>query len=241
MRTRTISALAATVTAAGLLATLPAAHAGPVGSGTTTTRSTGTTSVAALSTLRQQTVDRANALLRADLRYRDANGTIRLSTQPTANRNVLAWSGSNTNRNELNDFSAGYASGLDWCGYFVARTWTGQNTPDPAAFPRIPTSYMRSQAWRTDAPTAYLRFSQTRLPAPGDVLVWQNGTGSAGADNGSATGHVGVVTAVNATTRVVTSVEGNVAGDEIRRYTYAWDANGPTKDGKHFMGHTSRD
>jgi hypothetical protein len=240
MRTRTISTLAAAVTAAGLLASVPTAQAVPVGPDPTSTSSTGTTSTAALSTLRQQTVDRANTLLKADLRYRDENGTTRLSTQPSANRNVLAWGGSNTNRNELNDFSTGYASGLDWCGHFVARTWTGQNTPDPAAFPRIPTYYMRSQAWRTDAPTAYVRFSEARLPAPGDVLVWQNGTGAAGVDNGSATGHVGVVTAVNATTKVVTSVEGNVAGDEIRRYTYAWDANGPTKDGKHFMGHASR-
>ena len=49
------------------------------------------------------------------------------------------------------------------------------------------------------------------------------------------------VTAVDATTKVVTSVEGNVAGDEIRRHTYAWDTDGPSKDGKHFMGHTSRD
>ena len=243
MRTRSISTFAAALTAAGMLAATPTAQAATTRTGTATAAASAgsTTSTAALSTLRQQTVDRANALLRADLRYQDANGTIRVSTQPSANRNVLSHNGSNTNRNELNDYSAGYASGLDWCGYFVARTWTGQNTPDPAAFPRIPTFYMRSQAWRTDSPTPFLRFARTRLPHPGDVLVWQNGTGAPGADNGSATGHVGVVTAVDTTTRVVTSVEGNVAGDEIRRYTYAWDADGPTKDGKHFMGHASRE
>lgn len=238
MKARTIAALAVAATSAGLVAAVPTAQAREAD---TATASTSQASVAALSTLRQDTVNRANTLLAADLSYKDASGTIRLSRQPSADRNVLEIDGSNTNRNELNDYSAGYASGLDWCGYFVARTWTGTNTPDPAAYPRIPTYYMRSQAWRTEAQTPYHRFSQTRLPQPGDVLVWQNGAGSPGVDNGSATGHVGVVTAVNTTTKVVTSVEGNVAGDEIRRFTYAWDADGPTKDDKHFMGHTSRE
>lgn len=239
MRTRTTTLLATAAATAGLAcASVPAAHAvGTVEDGTTTTASATTTSATtALSTLRQDTVDRANRLVSADLSFKDAGGTVRTSTQPGPNRNVLELDGSNTNSNVLNDFN-----GLDWCGYLVARTWTGTNTPDPALYPRIPTSYMRSQAWRTDAETPYYRFSQSRLPKPGDVLVWQNGSGTVGADNGNPYGHVGVVTAVDATTKVVTSVEGNVEGDEIRRITYAWDANGPTKDGKHFMGHTSRE
>lgn len=236
MRTRSVTTLATLVTAAGLVAAaVPAAQAGPARTDATSA-SAGATATTALTTLRQQTVDRANTLLAADLRYEDAAGTVRVSTQPGANRNLLSWEGSNTNSNVLNDFN-----GLDWCGYFVARTWTGENTPSPSAFPRIPTYYMRSQAWRTEAKTPYFRFAQSRLPKPGDVLVWQNGAGAPGADNGTSTGHVGVVTAVDATTHAVTSVEGNVNGDEIRRYTYAWDADGPTKDGKHFMGHTARE
>lgn len=236
MRSRTITSFATLATAAGLVAAVvPAAQAEPDRTASTTTTA-GAAATTALSTLRQQTVDRANNLLTADLRYEDAAGTVRLSTQPGANRNLLTWNGSNTNSNVLNDFN-----GLDWCGYLVARTWTGENTPSTSAFPRIPTYYMRSQAWRTEAKTPWFRFAQSRLPEPGDVLVWQNGAGAPGADNGTSTGHVGVVTGVNATTKVVTSVEGNVNGDEIRRYTYAWDADGPTKDGKHFMGHTARE
>lgn len=239
MRTRTITTLATLATAAGLFASAtPAAqatHAAPTRTDGSQSAQRATTATA-LSTLRQETVDRANNLLAADVKYKDAAGTVRLSTQPTGIRNVLSWGGSNTNSNVFNDYN-----GQDWCGYFVARTWTGQNTPAPASFPRIPTLYMRSQAWRTDAKTPYFRFSQTRLPKPGDVLVWQNGAGTAGVDNGVATGHVGVVTAVNATTKVVTTVEGNVAGDEINRRTYAWDANGPTLPDKHFMGHTARE
>ncbi|MDT0212771.1 CHAP domain-containing protein [Rothia sp. ARF10] len=235
MKARTIAALAAAATTAGLVAAVPTAQARQnVADGTAS--STGQDAASALSTLRQDTVDRADRLVSTDLSFKDAGGTVRTSTQPSADRNVLERDGSNTNSNVLNDYN-----GLDWCGYLVARTWTGTNTPDPAVYPRIPTHYMRSQAWRTDAKTPYYRFSQSRLPKPGDVLVWQNGSGTAGADNGNPYGHVGVVTAVNATTKVVTSVEGNVAGDEIRRITYAWDANGPTKDGKHFMGHTSRE
>lgn len=234
MKARTIAALAAAATSAGLLIAAPTARAQHVAADPAPGMVQAT--AVALSALRQDTVDRANNLLAADLKFEDAAGTVRLSTQPSANRNVLSFDGSNTNSNVFNGFN-----GLDWCGYFVARTWTGQNTPDPAAYPRIPTYYMRSQAWRTDSPTPYHRFSPTRLPQPGDVLVWQNGTGSPGTDNGDPYGHVGVVTAVNVTTKVVTSVEGNVAGDEMRRFTYAWDSNGPTKDGKHFMGHTSRE
>lgn len=240
MRARTIATLAATATAAGIVAAVPTAQARPA-AGEATSVSSAESATTALSTLRQDTVNRANNLIKVDLRYKDANGTIRLSTQPSVNRNVLEYNGSNTNRNELNAYSAGYSSGLDWCGYFIARTWTGKNAPNGADYPRLPTYYMRSQAWRTDAKTPYYRFAQSRLPRPGDVLVWQNGTGSAGADNGNPYGHVGVVTAVNTTTKVVTSVEGNVEGDEIRRYTYAWDSDGPTKSGKHFMGHTSRE
>lgn len=235
MRTRTITTLV-TLAAVGGLATAAAPSAQAVPAPTDEVRSS-----AALSTLRQQTVDRANALLTARVKYQDASGTIRTSTRPSADRNVLEWQGSNTNRNEFNDYSDGYAEGLDWCGYFVARVWTGQNTPDLSANPRVPTLYLRSQAWRTAAKTTYHRFSASRLPEPGDALIWQNGAGAAGADNGGATGHIGVVTAVNASTRTVTTVEGNVEGDEINRRTYAWDADGPTLPGKHFMGHTARE
>ncbi|WP_353951647.1 CHAP domain-containing protein [Knoellia sp. S7-12] len=243
MKLRNIGALAsvAAIAAVSATSTTPVATAATAAHATTTVGSGPQGTAAALSTLRQESVDRANALLTTGVKYKDAAGTIRTSTRPSATRNVLEWSGSNTNRNEFNDYSDGYASGLDWCGYFVARVWTGENTPAPASFPRIPALYLRSQAWRTDAKTPYFRFAQTRLPQPGDVLVWQNGAGAAGVDNGVATGHVGVVTAVNATTKVVTSVEGNVAGDEINRRTYAWDADGPTLPDKHFMGHTARE
>lgn len=242
MRTRTITTLATLAAAAGLItAAIPSAQAEPTRiDGTTTsaltTPATTSASATALSTLRQQTIDRANNLLAAAVKYEDAAGTTRLSTQPSSTRNVLSFNGSNTNSNVFNDYN-----GQDWCGYFVARTWTGENTPAPASFPRIPALYLRSQAWRTDANTPYHRFSQTRLPQPGDALVWQNGDGAVGVDNGVATGHVGVVTAVDTTTKVVTSVEGNVAGDEINRRTYTWDADGPTLPDKHFMGHTSRE
>lgn len=239
MRTRTFTTLATAVTAAGLAITAIPAQALSVRADTAP--STSTSSSSALSALRQETVDRANALLSAGVKYQDADGTIRTSTHPSATRNVLEWNGSNTNRNEFNDYSDGYASGLDWCGYFVARVWTGENTPNLTANPRVPTLYLRSQAWRTDAKTTYYRFSPTRLPVPGDALIWQTGSGTAGVDNGSATGHVGVVTAVNATTKVITTVEGNVEGDEINRRTYTWDADGPTLPDKHFMGHTARE
>lgn len=236
MKVRTSGVLAsiAAVAALSASATTSATAATPAESGPQT-------AVAALSTLRQESVDRANTLLSSGVKYKDAAGTIRTSTRPSTNRNVLEWSASNTNRNEFNDYSDGYASGLDWCGYFIARVWTGENTPDLTKAPRVPTLYLRSQAWRTDAKTPYFRFSATRLPIPGDVLVWQNGAGAAGVDNGVATGHVGVVTAVNAATEQVTTVEGNVEGDEIRRRTYAWDADGPTLPDKHFMGHTARE
>lgn len=239
MRTRTFTTLATLVTVAGLATTAVPAQAETVraDNGPSTTAA----STTALSPLRQETVDRANALLVAGVKYKDAAGTIRTSTRPSATRNVLEFEGSNTNRNEFNDYSDGYASGLDWCGYFVARVWTGENTPDLTKFTRVPTLYLRSQAWRTDAKSTYHGFSATRLPVPGDALIWQTGAGTAGVDNGSATGHIGVVTAVNPTTKVVTTVEGNVEGDEINRRTYAWDADGPTLPDKHFMGHTSRE
>lgn len=236
MKLRNIGAVASVAAIAAL-----SASATPTATATTTAESGPQGAAAALSTLRQESVDRANALLTAGVKYKDSAGTIRTSTQPSATRNVLEWNDSNSNRNEFNDYSAGYASGLDWCGFFVARVWTGENTPDLAQYPRVPALYLRSQAWRTDAKTPYHRFSATRLPIPGDVLVWQNGAGAAGVDNGVATGHVGVVTAVDATTKQVTTVEGNVAGDEIKRRTYAWDADGPTLPDKHFMGHTARE
>lgn len=191
---------------------------------------------AQLSPLRQETVDRANRLLAGEHDYRASAGGVLRSSRPNGARNYFEAGGSNANRNEFNGFN-----GQDWCGFFLATVWTGQRVPARGAYPRLPRYYERSQAWRTDAGGRYRAFRAGRLPQPGDVLVWQNGAGTAGVPTSTATGHVGVVVAVNPSTKRVTTVEGNVNGDEIARRSYAWDADGPSLPGKHFLGHVLRE
>ncbi|MBM6400951.1 CHAP domain-containing protein [Phycicoccus sonneratiae] len=192
-------------------------------------------STTGLSGLRQATVDRADAALNNPRSFKLAgSNTLHSSTVKKAqNRNVLELSGSNDNRVVYNDYN-----GNSWCGSFIAAMWTGHTMPDPAAFPRIPTSYESSQAWRTDPRVAdrwhpYTGARQA-LPAPGDVLVWSD-------DGSSRAGHVGLVVKVTASTRTILTVEGNVDGDEIARKSYTWGTGGPQRAGKTFRGYTSRE
>lgn len=186
-----------------------------------------------ISQLRQDTVDRAKAALANPRKFKtSASSAIYNSTvMPAEGRNVLERSGSNANRVVFNDYN-----GLEWCGYFAAAMWTGQNTPSASDFPRIPDAYPSSQAWRTGVGSAFHPFNGPggAKPKPGDVLVWQNVDTSTG-------GHVGVVISYNYDTDKVTTIEGNVNGDEVARKVYAWDSNGPTNPDKNFKGFTSRD
>lgn len=188
-----------------------------------------------LSALRQATVERADAALNSPRAFKVAGSeTVHQSVvKPAQNRNVLELAGSNDNRTVFNHYN-----GNSWCGSFVAAMWTGKTMPDPAAYPRIPTSYESSQAWRTDPRVAgrfhaYSGATQT-LPKPGDVLVWSD-------DGSSWAGHVGLVVKVTASTRTVLTVEGNVDGDEIARKSYTWHTGGPLRAGKTFRGYTSRE
>jgi hypothetical protein len=188
-----------------------------------------------LSGLRQATVDRADAALNTPRAFKVAGSeTVHQSTvRPAQNRNVLERAGSNANRNVYNRYN-----GNSWCGSFIAAMWTGRTMPDPASFPRIPTSYESSQAWRTD-PRVADRFHAYRgpgqtLPKPGDVLVWSD-------DGSTWAGHVGLVVKVTASTRTILTVEGNVDGDEIARKSYTWGTGGPLRPGKTFRGYTSRE
>ena len=147
------------------------------------------------------------------------------------NRNVLERNGSNANRVVFNDYN-----GQEWCGYFAAAMWTGQNTPSTSTFPRIPNSYPSSQAWRTETGSNFHPFNGPGgvKPKPGDVLVWQNLDTSTG-------GHVGIVIMFNYDTNNVVTIEGNVNGDEVARNVYAWDSNGPSISSKTFKGFTDRE
>lgn len=205
-----------------------------------TTAAAAAESSAALSTLRQDTVDRARAALTNPRQYRlSPTGPTKWSV-PQPGYNYLGENGSETNYNQYNDFTSD-----PWCGYFAAAMWTGVMTPNPANFPRIPTHYASSQAWRKETGTSYHPFRRAVLPRPGDVLVWQNGSGTAGVDNGNAHGHVGVVVSVNNETDRVVVIEGNAIAvgihSMIARKEYAWDADGPTIADKHFMGHVDRE
>ena len=114
--------------------------------------------------------------------------------------------------------------------------WSGENTPNLADYPRIPSGYPSSQAWRTGVGDRFHAFNGAGgvKPRPGDVLVWQNIDTSTG-------GHVGVVISFNYDTNQVVTIEGNVNGDEVARKVYAWDSNGPSISGKNFRGFTDRD
>jgi hypothetical protein len=191
-----------------------------------------------LDALRQASVDRARAALNNPRNFRlVAGGTIYASV-PASGYNYLGKNGSNANRNEFNDYN-----GLAWCGYFAAAVWTGHNTPVASNFPRIPTDYPSSQAWRTETGSAYHKFAPLSLPTPADVVVWQDGSGTAGVSNGNSSGHVGVVVAVSYANMTITTIEGNAGpySDSIVRHTYAWDSDGPTISGKHFMGYVDRE
>jgi hypothetical protein len=189
-----------------------------------------------LSKLRQDTVDRARAALNNPRKFKTSStsATYLSTVLKDQGRNVLERNGSNANRVVFNDFN-----GLEWCGYFAAAMWTGTNTPDPDNYPKIPDSYPSSQAWRASGEAGVgNRFHAFRaggaLPKPADVLVWTNNDASTG-------GHVGVVVSVNYDTKKVTTIEGNVNGDEVARKVYAWDSNGPTLSGKVFRGFASRE
>lgn len=188
-----------------------------------------------LSQLRQDTVDRARAALNNPRSYRLAvDGTIYKST-PSGSYNYLGRDGSNKN---INQYTGNRSE--EWCGDFAAAMWTGVNKPNASDYPRIPTSYPSSQAWATDVGDRFRAFSasRTRMPSPGDVLVWTN-------DDASTGGHVGVVVSVDYSGDTVTTIEGNAAAggnhDSIARFTYAWDSNGPTKSGKWFRGFAERE
>lgn len=229
--------LVATVAAAATTtAAVPATATMTTGSGAAATIASGAQSSTAKSSLRDDTVRRARALLRNQHRFQTRKGGTRFLSTVSTGRNRLERNGSNANRNEFNGFN-----GWDWCGYFVATAWTGKRVPAASSYPRLPRYYMRSQAWRTDSGDRYRRYRADRMPRRGDVLIWQNGPGRPGQVTGEAYGHVGVVVRVNRDTGRVRTIEGNVAGDEIRRYSYTWDdADGPSKSGKHFLGHASR-
>ncbi|NHA67986.1 CHAP domain-containing protein [Phycicoccus flavus] len=190
-----------------------------------------------LSQLRQDTVKRASAALNNPRAFKLAGSdTIHKSTvYPARNKNVLELDGSNANRVVFNHYN-----GNSWCGSFIAAMWTGKTMPDASAYPRLPRSYESSQAWRTDAKVSTLWHPFTgagqRLPRPGDVLVWSD-------DGSSWAGHVGLVVQIDTSSspRTVTTVEGNVSGDEIRKLTYAWGSEGPKRTGKTFRGYTARD
>lgn len=180
-------------------------------------------------TLREQVVDRAIFQLENPRPFKVAGSstTYQSTVDLDGRRNILERNGSNDDRNIYND-----DNGLDWCGYFAALVWTGDYVPRAADHPRIPASYPRSQAWADEMGSRFTRFtsSSTQRPQAGDVLVWKN-------NSNASFGHVAVVQSYS-NDRVVT-IEGNVGGDEIQRRAYAWDADGPTIEGKTFRGFTS--
>ncbi|GAB3065963.1 hypothetical protein GCM10027080_02070 [Pedococcus soli] len=184
-----------------------------------------------LSALRQATVDRADAALSKRWEFH-LNGTAYLSTVESATRNVLEnsqWNDANQNHVVFNGYD-----GNPWCGDFAAYTWTAHMMPSTSTYPRLPDNYEYSQNWRNVSGFRSFPGNKT-TPTPGDVLVWKD-------DDGSVHGHVGVVVSTNYSTKSVTTVEGNVAGDEVRRFTYSWSStNGYVKAGKTFLGAAPRE
>jgi surface antigen len=184
-----------------------------------------------LSALRQATVDRAKGALTTRWEYH-LNGTAYLSTLDSATRNVLEnshWTDANQNHVEFNDYN-----GNPWCGDFAAYTWTNHMRPNEANFPRLPTNYEYSLNWRNVS--GYRAFPGNKTtPTAGDVLVWRD-------NDDSSHGHVGVVVSVNYDTKAVTTVEGNVSGDEVRKISYSWSStDGYVKSGKTFLGVAPRE
>jgi hypothetical protein len=174
---------------------------------------------------RQAIVARATAALTTSRKYQTVQGgTIYNSIPgvPNANINYLGRNGSNSNRNEYNNYN-----GEPWCGYFARAMWNGSK--------ETPLHYPSSQAWMNEA-NHFHGYSASDLPKPGDVLVWTN-IGDPGH------GHVGVVVGVSGTT--VTTIEGNNGypvgdPDSIFRNTYSWTGYGPALSGKTFRGFASR-
>lgn len=184
-----------------------------------------------LSALRQATVDRATGALSKRWEFH-LNGTSYLSTLDSGSRNVLEnslWTDANQNHVVFNDYN-----GNPWCGDFAAYTWTAHMMPSTSTYPRLPSNYEYSQNWTHVS--GYRAFPGNKsTPTAGDVLVWHD-------DDGSVHGHVGVVVSVNYDTKAVTTVEGNVAGDEVKRITYSWSSTtGYVKSGKTFLGVAPRE
>lgn len=187
------------------------------------------------SSVRGDTVKRARTLLASRVRFQSTKGGVIRRSTPAGARNYLEYRGSNANRNEFNGYN-----GDAWCGWFAARVWTGVNRPSPSKYTKLPRYYQSSQAWRTDSDGRYRTFRRDRMPGLGDVVIWQDGPGRPGQVTRATTGHVGIVVAVNASRKAISTIEGNVNRDEINLRSYAWDADGPTMSGKHFLGHASR-
>lgn len=168
---------------------------------------------------RQQIVNRTISALTTPKKFRLTRGGTIYTSVPSSGYNYLGRSGSNANLNEYNGYNV-----LPWCGYFAAAMWNHQ---------AVPRNYPSSQAWRTGLGDRFHSYSPSRLPQPGDILVWTN--------NGDSThGHVGVVVAVSG--RTVTTVEGNINPyqDSVARKTYQWTGSGPAVSGKTFRGFASR-
>lgn len=168
---------------------------------------------------RQQIVDRAVSALTTPKKFRLTRGGTIHTSAPASGFNHLGRGGSNANLNEYNGYN-----GLPWCGYFAAAMWNHQG---------VPRNYPSSQVWRTGLGNRFHAYSSSRLPQPGDVLVWTN-------NGDSAHGHVGVVVAVSGGT--VTTVEGNINPyqDSLARRSYQWTGSGPAVSGKTFRGIASR-
>ncbi len=223
----TVKKRVATVAAAAALCTAPLLVAGATGASAMPVPPPG----GGLSSLRQATVDRAKGALTTHWEYH-LNGTTYMSTLDSPTRNVLEnshWTDANQNHVEFNDYN-----GNPWCGDFAAYTWTNHMMPTASNFPRLPANYEYSQNWTHVS--GYRAFPGSKTtPTPGDVLVWHD-------NDGSVHGHVGVVVSVNYDTKAATTVEGNVAGDEVKRFTYDWSSTkGYVKSGKTFLGVAPRE
>lgn len=215
-----ISSLALVGVAATVASPAEASYPPPDGGGGST-----------LSEARQLIVNRANAALVNPKKFKLTEGgtTYNSTVLESEGRNLLEIDGSNRNINQYTGFHP-----EKWCGDFAAAMWTGINKPDSGSEGYgVPNGYSSSQAWAIDPRFHDIKDEPSARPTPGDVLVWQ--------DNSSDyTGHVGVVVAYSSSTGKVTTVEGNINGDEIARRTYSWTSAGPVNPDKHFRGFLSR-
>lgn len=187
-------------------------------------------SAAVAAPARQTMINHANALLLNPQTYKVGGGTYNStpSKTTTPRYNYLGRNGSNENRNEFNKYN-----GDPWCGWFAKAVWTISGTKANTQLPSNPAS---SQAWRTDVGNRFHAYSASRLPAIGDVLVWTN-------KNNASQGHVAVVTSVNPSTKMITTIGGNegVAGnsDSIVERRRNWTQMAGSMSGKTFRGFAS--